>query len=194
MDYIEVRLDEVLTIGEIAKQAGYSKYHFHRIFKNNIGISISDYIRQRRLARASSALLYTNLRILDIALQNQFESQEAFTRAFKKYYRFPPGQYRKLMSDILKNKEDFNMKQPIKGWFLSGSDPFDYEMGIDRKVVHEGKASGYLKSKTVLDDTSFATMMQQFKADNFINKRIKLSGVFKNERCRRFFWYVDEGR
>ncbi|GIP63180.1 hypothetical protein J32TS6_17350 [Virgibacillus pantothenticus] len=86
------------------------------------------------------------------------------------------------------------MKQPIKGWFLSGSDPFDYEMGIDRKVVHEGKASGYLKSKTVLDDTSFATMMQQFKADNFINKRIKLSGVFKNERCRRFFWYVDEGR
>ncbi len=134
MDYIEERLDEVLTIDEIAKQAGYSKYHFHRIFKNNIGISISDYIRQRRLARASSALLYTNLRILDIALQNQFESQEAFTRAFKKYYRFPPGQYRKLMSDILKNKEDFNMKQPIKGWFLSGSDPFDYEMGIDRKV------------------------------------------------------------
>ena len=55
------------------------------------------------------------------------------------------------------------MDNKVKGWFLSGSDPFNYEMGIDRQVVRQGKASGYLKSKTVLDSTNFATMMQQFK-------------------------------
>src|SRR5690606_4612120 len=74
----------------------------------------------------------------------------------------------------------------VKGWFLSGSDPFNYEMGIDRQVVHQGKASGYLKSKTVLDSTNFATMMQQFKADKFIGKRIRLSGFMKTKDVETF--------
>lgn len=36
------------------------------------------------------------------------------------------------------------MDNQVKGWFLSGSDPFNYEMGMDREVVHCGKSSGYL--------------------------------------------------
>lgn len=67
------------------------------------------------------------------------------------------------------------METKIKGWFLSGSDPFSYEMGVDHEIVHQGKASGYLKSKTVLDSTNFATMMQAFKANQFVDKRIRLS-------------------
>lgn len=78
------------------------------------------------------------------------------------------------------------MEQKVKGWFLSGSDPFNYEMGIDLEVVHQGKASGYLKSKTVLDSTNFATMMQQFKADKFLGKRIRLSGFIKTKDVETF--------
>jgi len=143
-------------------------------------MSIAEYIRRRRLANASTALIFTNERILDIAFYYQFQSQEAFTRAFKKIYHLPPGQYRKLMSHIL-NKEESSMEKQVKGWFLSGSEPFNYEMGLDHQVVHQGKASGYLKSKTVIDQTSFATMMQQFKADKFIGKRIRLSCFLKTK-------------
>lgn len=82
----------------------------------------------RRLANASAALLYSKERILDIAFYYQFESQESFTRAFKKIYKLPPGQYRRLMSDVIKKKEESYMETKIKGWFLSGSDPFSYEM------------------------------------------------------------------
>ncbi|MEG0380381.1 MAG: AraC family transcriptional regulator, partial [Kurthia sp.] len=170
--YIEERLHEPLIIADIADQAGFSKFHFHRIFSAAIGLSITDYIRMRRLANASTALLYSDERIIDIALLYHFESQEAFTRAFKRYYHLPPGQYRKLMTSVLKNKEEYKMKNEVKGWFLSGTDQFNYEMGIDHEIVHQGKASGYLKSKTVLDESSFSTMMQQFKADRFRGKRI----------------------
>lgn len=171
---------------DIAEQAGFSKFHFHRIFRTAVGMSITEYVRMRRLANASTALLYTNKRILDIAFYYHFESQEAFTRAFKKYYHLPPGQYRRLMSTMLKNKEESYMDKQVKGWFLSGSDPFNYEMGIDRAVVHQGKASGYLKSKTVLDSANFATMMQQFKADKFIGKRIRLSCFLKTKDVEYF--------
>ncbi|MFC7686274.1 helix-turn-helix transcriptional regulator [Ureibacillus sp. GCM10028918] len=181
IDYIEESLHETLEIERIMNHVGFSKYHFHRIFKAAIGMSISEYIRMRRLARASAMLLYTDETILDIAFEHHFESQEAFTRVFKKYYQLPPGQYRRLMSAVLKNKEESYMDRPIKGWMLSGSDPFNYEMGVDREIVHQGKASGYLKSKTVLEADHFATMMQQFKAENYHNKRIRLSGFLKTK-------------
>lgn|SRR5690625_1274362 len=185
IDYIEDHLQEPLTMNDIAVQAGFSKFHFHRIFHEKIGMSITEYIRMRRLANASAALLFTNEKILDIALYYQFQSQEAFTRAFKKTYHLPPGQYRKLMSRIL-NKEESSMEKQVKGWFLSGSDPFNYEMGLDHEIVHQGKASGYLKSKTVIDQTNFATMMQQFKADKFIGKRIRLSCFLKTKDVESF--------
>ncbi|WP_408641606.1 helix-turn-helix domain-containing protein [Solibacillus palustris] len=173
--YVEENLHEPLTLENIASQSNFSKYHFHRIFQSTVGMTVNEYIRLRRLANASSALLYTSERILDIAIYYQFESQESFTRAFKEVYRLPPGKYRRMMSDVIKNKEESNMETKVKGWFLSGSNPFNYEMGIDHEVVHQGVASGYLKSKTVLDSTEFSTMMQTFKANQFVGKRIRLS-------------------
>lgn len=184
--YIEENLHKTLTLEVIAEQAGFSKYHFHRVFYSTVGMSVTEYIRMRRLAKASAALLYTDERIIDIALNYHFESQEAFTRAFKKYYHLPPGKYRRLMGDMLKNKEESYMEKQVKGWFLSGSDPFHYEMGIDHKVVHQGKASGYLKSKTVDHSTNFATMMQQFKAVKYVGKRIRLSSFIKTKEVETF--------
>lgn len=179
--YVEENLHEPLTLESVASQSYFSKYHFHRIFLSSIGMTVTEYIRLRRLANASSDLLYTNERILDIAYYYRFESQESFTRAFKEIYKLPPGKYRKVMSNVLKNKEETNMEPKVKGWFLSGSNPFNYEMGIDHEIVHQGNASGYLKSKTVLDSTEFATMMQTFKANQFVDKRIRLSCFIRTE-------------
>ncbi|WP_370046800.1 helix-turn-helix domain-containing protein [Lysinibacillus sp. RC79] len=179
--YVEENIHEPLTLENIARQSNFSKYHFHRIFQSSVGMTVTEYIRMRRLANASVALLHTSERILDIALYYQFESQESFTRAFKEVYKLPPGKYRRMMSDMIKNKEESNMETKVKGWFLSGSNPFNYEMGIDHEVVHQGKASGYLKSKTVLDSTEFSTMMQTFKANQFIGKRIRLSCFISTE-------------
>lgn len=101
LDFIEKNLNKTLTVDNIAAVAGFSKYHFHRIFRNIIGIPLYEYIRKRRLAKASFLLLTTDLSILDIAVYFCFESQEAFSRAFKKVYKLPPGKYRRALKKKL---------------------------------------------------------------------------------------------
>lgn len=186
INWIESNLHEQITAEIIEEISGFSKYHFHRVFQTSVGLSVSEYIRIRRLANAASALMNTDERILDIALYYHFESQESFTRAFKKLYGFPPGQYRKVMDMMRRRKEEVKVEEKIKGWFLSGSHPYNYEIGIDRKNVHQGNTSGYLKSKTVQAVDEFATMMQQFKATDFKGKRIRLSGYVKTNNVKQF--------
>lgn len=218
--YIEDHLEEELPLDEVAAAAGFSMFHFHRLFQQHTGITAADYIRARRLADAASQLLYTEERLLDIALSCRFDSQEAFTRAFKKNYGLPPGRYRKLMRTIAasagveasqaetrdipgqeygsnreishqtshrEGKESME-KREIKGWMLSGSQPHQYESGIDKQNVHSGKASAYLRSVSVGSDTPepFATLMQMFKADQYKGERLRLSAFIKSENVLGF--------
>lgn len=192
IEYIEQNLHEELSLESVAQFAGFSKYHFLRIFQKQVGVTASEYIRYRRIADSANMLLYTDEKIIDIAFYYRFETQESFTRSFKKYYQLPPGQYRKIMSKLTIQREEVKLKneQLLKGWQLSGSHPFNYQMGIDREIFHKGKASGFLKSVTVQSQGEFATMMQQFKAEKFLGKRIKLSGFIKTKDVGGFcgFW------
>jgi AraC family transcriptional regulator len=97
--FIENNLKEDIKVEEVAGETGYSYYHFHRIFEAVLGETVGNYMRSRRLKRASDELIYTDRRILDIAVDYQFESQEAFNRAFKKTYKVTPGTYRKNRID-----------------------------------------------------------------------------------------------
>lgn len=94
VDYVEDNLTSKITIEDVSNIAYFSMYHFHRIFSAMVGSSVKDYIRMRRLTEAAYELINTEKRILDIALEYQFESQESFTRAFKKMYGITPGKYR----------------------------------------------------------------------------------------------------
>ncbi len=96
IDFIEENLKEKLTIEMIAEKAYFSKYHFIRVFTAMTGETVGNYLRKRRISRSSKQLINSNLPILDIALDYQFGSQEAYTRSFKKIYNTSPGKYRKL--------------------------------------------------------------------------------------------------
>ncbi|WP_144528191.1 helix-turn-helix transcriptional regulator [Peribacillus simplex] len=183
IEYIENSLQEELSLETIARFAVFSKFHYHRIFRKEVGVTVSEYIRYRRIANAANMVLYTDEKIIDIAFYYRFETQESFTRSFKKYYELPPGQYRKLESKLTLQKEEMTMKneQLLKGWNLSGSHPFNYKMGIDRETFHKGQASGFLKSVTAESKEEFATMMHQFKAENYLGKRMKLSVFLKSK-------------
>lgn len=101
VDYIERRLDEDVALGDVAKAAGISQWHFQRIFKSLTGETLKTYIRARRLAASLERLLTTDLRILDIAVLAGFESQEAFARAFKQAFGMTPQKYRALRDKSL---------------------------------------------------------------------------------------------
>lgn len=73
-----------------------------------------------------------------------------------------------------------NSEETPKGWLHAGSHPKDYEMSVDRSMVHGGKASASLKS--IAPKTSgFGTLMQTFKADSFRGKRVRMSGYVRSK-------------
>jgi len=92
--FIERNLGERLALADIARAAGYSAYHFSRLFLALSGDTVMGYVRKRRLTRAAEALLAGEDRLIDIALESGFESQAAFTRAFKRHFGVPPGRIR----------------------------------------------------------------------------------------------------
>lgn len=96
IDYIEANLDVDIDIAQVAIAAGISAWHFQRVFKALTNETLKTYIRSRRFASSLEKLLTTDARIIDIAVSAGFESQESFTRAFKKAFSMTPNEYRKL--------------------------------------------------------------------------------------------------
>lgn len=96
LDYIEDHIKDEVQVEELAALCFYSPHHYHRVFQSVIGIPVADYIRKRKLAMAAGEILSTDKKILDIALEYGFNSNETFSRAFKRIFDITPNDYRKL--------------------------------------------------------------------------------------------------
>ena len=95
--WIEAHLFEPMTVKSVADHAGYSPSRFSRGFTRLQGESVMSYVRGRRLEAAMGRLLAEpDLRIVDLAFDSGFDSQEAFTRAFVRAFGHPPGRLRTL--------------------------------------------------------------------------------------------------
>ena len=95
IDYIEEHLEEELNLEQIAEHAGYSRFHLNRIFMEETGGTIHKYVQERRLTMAAEKLVDTDMDITQIAYDAGYQSQQAFSLAFKQVYLCPPGAYRK---------------------------------------------------------------------------------------------------
>lgn len=93
--WIEQNLDQPLTLDDIAAKSGYSKWHLQRLFKELTGEILGTYARRRRLTAAARELRLTSHGVAFIADKYQFDSQQTFTRCFKKQFGMPPAGYRR---------------------------------------------------------------------------------------------------
>ncbi|MDO8685312.1 MAG: helix-turn-helix domain-containing protein [Clostridiales bacterium] len=100
INYCENKLDQEITIEELAAKAGYSVFHFCRLFQLATGWPPMEYIRKRRLSQAALELLNSNRRIGDIGFKWGFNSHENFIRAFKKQFGIAPSRYRETKSSL----------------------------------------------------------------------------------------------
>jgi len=92
---IEQRLDQRLTLAQVAARAGLSPFHFSRLFTARMGRSVMAHVRARRLVRGARRLCdEPDLQLVDLAFDCGFDSQEAFTRAFKRVFGVSPGRFR----------------------------------------------------------------------------------------------------
>ena len=108
--FIESHLARELTLDEIAGIAGVSRFHMVRAFAAATGLSVMRYVRVRRLSEAARALAAGAPDILNVALDADYGSHEAFTRAFRDHFGVTPEAVRSLARiDHIKLQEPIQM-------------------------------------------------------------------------------------
>ena len=95
-NYIDAHRGEDMTVDQLAEMAGFSKFHFERLFKSCMGVSCYQYITKRRILLAQELLSDTRLTVMDVALQSGFFSLSTFNRVFKDMNGCSPSEFRKL--------------------------------------------------------------------------------------------------
>lgn len=88
--YIEKNIKQKISIEDIANYVGYSKFYFSRMFKQEMNLSVMEYVKERKIMSASESILKGN-KILDVAIEYGWESHSGFIKAFKSYYGFSPS-------------------------------------------------------------------------------------------------------
>lgn len=139
IQYIEEHITENLTTEEIAKSVYLSPFYFQKGFTMMCGFTVSEYIRNRRLALAGSELLAGNERIIDIALKYGYDSPDSFTKAFTRFHGVTPACARKDHA-TLKSFAPLKVKISLEGGYL-----MDYR--IEKKeaftVIADAKSFSY---------------------------------------------------
>ena len=114
INYIEEHIAEDHDYNEIAKQAVCSPYYFQKIFGILCGITVGEYIRNRRLTLAGSELMKENAKVIDVALRCGYESPESFTRAFTRFHGITPSEAKRT-GGTLRSFSRFKVQIILKG-------------------------------------------------------------------------------
>ena len=103
--YIDAHIKDEITLDEISKVAGYSKWHIYKIFKVYSPVPVKEYIRNKKIYAAANEI-YTGRKLYDVALDYGYETPAGFYKAFKSVFGRKPSEYsNKLRSNIFMNIE-----------------------------------------------------------------------------------------
>ena len=95
-DYIDKNYTEDLSLDVVSGVAGFSKFHFSRLFKQFTDMSFYDYLNQRRVCAAEALLLDPDIPITEIAMRSGFSSISTFNRVFKSFKECTPSEFKKM--------------------------------------------------------------------------------------------------
>lgn len=154
IDYIEEHLSENIVCDDIAQSAFYSSFHFQRTFSLLTGMTVSEYVRNRRLSLAAQELLNYDSKVIDVALKYGYDTPESFTKAFRRFHGVMPSQAKKHGTEL----KAFN-RLTLK-IVLEGGSVMDYK--IEKK-----------------DSFRVVTKTRKFTEEN----RIKSIPMFWSEYC-----------
>ncbi|MFU2029317.1 AraC family transcriptional regulator [Bacillus wiedmannii] len=137
MQYIENNLTNEIDFKEVAKIAFCSEYHFKRMFSFLAGVSLSEYIRCRRLTLAAFELKDSNAKVIDVAIKYGYNSPDSFTRAFQNLHGITPSEARSTIRS-LKAYSPMTFQLSIQGgnemnYRIEEKEPFQI-IGITKRV------------------------------------------------------------
>ena len=117
VQYIEDHITEDVTVEDVAKAVCVSPFYFQKGFSMLCGFSVSEYIRNRRLALAGRDLMMTDEKIIDIAIKYGYDSPDSFTKAFTRFHGVSPSFVRKEGA-LLKTFAPLKIKISLEGGYL----------------------------------------------------------------------------
>jgi len=192
IDLIESQLKTEINLDSIAKETGYSYYHYSRVFRGITGHSPYDYILRRKLSEAAKDLVSSDKNIIDIAYDYGFKNPETFSRGFKRLFGIQPVQYRKsvtrhwhkiimldkLTVEHIKNR-NYNLDRKPEIIELN-------DLSISGVITYVGKESSSSKFRKKADED----LKKEIKFDE-LNKAEKFYGVsFCHSETDEGFFYV----
>lgn len=95
LDYIELHLNDEIDNNELERITGTSVYHFRRMFSFLSGMSLGEYIRNRKLSNATFDLLHGGMSVTETAFKYGYESVDGFSRAFREWSGISPSEVKK---------------------------------------------------------------------------------------------------
>lgn len=101
LEYIEQNLDKEIDVEELSKIAGCSKFYFQRLFTSLSDVTLTEYIRKRRMTRAASDIKNTEKKLIEIANDYNYNSPAAFNRAFKEVHGISPSMVRSSEASLI---------------------------------------------------------------------------------------------
>lgn len=129
IDYMEENLLSNLECEEVAERVYVSNHHFQRTFNLLTGLTMGEYIRNRRLSLAGGELLRKESKVIDVALKYGYDSPESFTKAFKRFHGITPVQVKKQGASL----KSFN--RLIIKIIMEGGSSMDYR--IEKREAFE---------------------------------------------------------
>ena len=98
--YIDQNFKRSISLEDVSAFTGFSKYYFSRVFKQQMGISFSEYLRGKRVSMAEELLIHTRQSIQDIAISAGFGSIATFNRVFRESRGCTPSRFREIYGDL----------------------------------------------------------------------------------------------
>jgi AraC family transcriptional regulator len=166
IEYVENHLCDEISPEEVSRIIASPYAVFQRSFVQITGITLSEYIRRRRLTSAAYEIQNTDKRILDLALQYGYESADAFCVAFKRMHGIAPNMVRKT-KPLLRFYSRLHFTLTIKGvnemdYRMIEKDSFNV-LGVRRTTPFGGGTWAIVKSDGSLEK------MQEIAGKDFIS-------------------------
>lgn len=183
INYIEDNLTEDIDYNVLAKIVGISEYSLQRIFVFLTNISISEYIRKRRLSKALEELKTSDIKIIDLAIKYNYDSSISFSRAFKQYFGITPSECR--------NNDDYFKLFPIISF--SNSNYLCNELNYEIKEVEEKEIYCFQTEAYTHEDLLFnIRKLYSDLESNGINVELNKIGMYGISLCKynKYFYYV----
>ena len=114
INFIEKHLTDDISVDKVASHAHSSSSHFHMIFHMVMGMTVGEYIRNRRLSLAAQDLLVPDSKVIDVAMCYKYDTPESFSKAFTKFHGIPPS---KIQRNKIKKFNPLTINITIQGGF-----------------------------------------------------------------------------